>query len=357
MDALDIPLNKLLLDPNNYRLQESEGFSLYPEDRFHLDRVQEATRRRLRSENLEPLKNSIISNGFLPIERIVVTAYPHLEDKYLVIEGNRRIASLLAIQDDLDAGVLIPESVIAVLSAVPCIVVNDDEEATFFREAIMGIRHVGGIKEWGGFQRAKLVADMRDNHGLDAASISDRIGLSVIEVNRRYRAYKALQQMQNDENYADYATPSLYPLFHEAVSIPSMREWLGWNTEVSAFENHETLESFYQLISPRQLDESGLRPPKIRTYSDVRALRDVLPNQEAMADLLQPERELVDALTIANRGKMANHWRNEVNEAKTALESIPALEVSAFENDDVALVQSLIDTAERLLAIRNALNK
>lgn len=357
MDPRSIPLDSLLLDPNNYRLQESEGFTIYPENRFHIDRVQEATSKRLRAESLDPLKNSILSNGFLEIERIVVSPYPHEEEKFLVIEGNRRVAALMLIRNDYDAGVVIPEQVVATFSAVPCIVIPSDGQNSYLREAIMGIRHVGGIKEWGGFQRAKLVADMKDIHGLDAGEISDRIGLSAIEVNRRYRAYKALQQMQDSEEYGDYATPPLYPLFHEAVSIPAIRSWLHWNPDHNKFEDQENTERFYQLISPRKLDDGNERPAKLKTYSDIRSIRDIVGNQDALADLLQPERELVDALTIVNRKRIAGKWKNEVSEARTALQNIPALEVSLFESHDILLIRELIETAQKVLDIRYAVSK
>lgn len=347
-----IPLDSLLLDPNNYRLQEGEGFTQYPADRFHLDRVQEATRRRLKGESLDPLKKSIVSNGFLEIERIVVAPYEHDDGKYIVIEGNRRVASLLSIRDDYDAGIDIDQKLVNVFGAVPCIVADDNQKIAYLREAIMGIRHVGGIKEWGGFQRAKLVADLKDTHHLDSATISDRIGLSAIEVNRRYRAYKALQQMLDDEDYSEYASPLLYPLFHEAVSIPSVREWLGWNQGENKFDNEDAAKSFYQLISPRKLDEGDDRAPKLKTYSDVRALRDVLLNDEAKAELLVPERELVDALSIANQNKITQRWRSEVSEAKAAMNKLPALEVAALDAKDIELLNDLIETAKKVLEIR-----
>ena len=353
MEPRAIPLDGLLLDPNNYRLQEQEGFTAYPDHRFHIDRVQEATRSRLRNENLEPLRNSIVANGFLEIERIVVVPYEHEAEKFLVIEGNRRVAALLLIRDEYDAGVEIPERVVGVFDAVPCLVVDGANLEPFFREAIMGIRHVGGIREWGGYQRANLVADLRDHHGLDATAISERIGLSVIEVNRRYRAFKALQQMKEDEDYSEHATAQLYPLFHEAISLPMVRDWLGWNAETTRFDDDDSREMFYQLISPRIQEQGENVQPKLKSYSDVRALRAILPNAEAKADLLQMDRELVDALTIANRDRMSRRWRNEVNEAKTALTNVPALEVEQFEEEDIQAIQELIDTAQRILAIRD----
>ena len=353
MRAQNIPLNQLLLDPNNYRLQEQEGFIEYPTNRFHIDRVQNATRNRLRSENLRPLRNSIVANGYLEIERIVVVPYEHQNDSFLIIEGNRRVAALLLLSDEHDAGIELPNSVLQVFEGVPCLVADGEGLEAFFREAIMGIRHVGGIREWGGYQRAKLVADLKDTHDLDANSISERIGLSVIEVNRRYRAFKALEQMENDEHFGENAKAQLYPIFHEAVSIPVVRQWLGWNVEHCTFDDDDNREIFYELIIPRVQDQGPSKPPKIKSFSDVRSLRKILPNTEAKADLLQFDRELVDALTIVNQERISRQWRTEVNEAKTALQNIPVLEVEAFEIDDVQAIQSLIDVANRIIASYN----
>ena len=84
-----------------------------------------------------------------------------------------------------------------------------------------------------------------------------------MEVNRRYRAYKALEQMENDEEFGDLAVARLYPLFHEAVSLPLVREWLGWEPEQFEFTNAEAKENFYKMITPRPgEEEQDASPPK-----------------------------------------------------------------------------------------------
>jgi len=356
MHAQALPLNQLLLDPNNYRLQDQDGFSQIGDDRFHLERVQRGTIVRLRGENLRPLRDSIFSNGFLEIERIVVTPYAHAENKYLVIEGNRRVAALMQLYNEYEAGIDIPESLVAVFNAVPCLVASNDGESQFFRETVMGIRHVGGIKEWGGYQRAKLIADMRDIHGLDAGTIAPRLGLNVQEVNRRYRAFRALQQMRNDEVYAEFAVPSMYPIFHEAVSLPTVREWLEWNPEECEFQDAVNRELFYQLIIPRNVGQDDEREPKIRTFSEVRQLRDILLNPDAKAELARLDRDLADALAIANQTNMARRWRNEVAEARSALSNIPGQEIQLFGEDERQAIESLITQAQNVLDMHRKLN-
>ncbi|MXN64768.1 hypothetical protein GR183_07605 [Stappia sp. GBMRC 2046] len=355
MRAEALPLNQLLLDPNNYRLQEQDNFVQIESNRFHLDRVQNGTMTRLRRENLRPLRDSIFSNGFLEIERIVVAPYEHADNKYLVIEGNRRVAALLQLKEEFEGGINVPQSVVDVFDAVPCLIADADGQDAFFREAIMGIRHVGGIKEWGGYQRAKLIADLQDTHALDPSSIAQRLGLSVQEVNRRYRAYRALQQMRDDEVYSEFATASMYPLFHEAISLPSVREWLNWNAAENEFQNEENKEIFYQLITPRNVGQDDEREPKIRTYAEVRQLREILANADARAELLRLDRDLVDAMAIATQGNMARRWRNEVAEAKSALANIPGVEIQSFGEEETQAINELIQQAQNVLEMHRRL--
>ena len=231
MRAAELDIGSLVLDPNNYRLQDEEGFRVTPPERFHLEQVQRATYQRLKATGLKELHDSIVANGFLPIERVVVTpccngAPP---GSHLVIEGNRRVAALKQIAEEIGGGVEMPQSLVECMNRVPCLIVEAGEGGPFFKETLMGIRHVGGIKEWGGYQRAKLIADLRDMHRLDPSDVAAKLGLTTREVNRRYRAFKALQQMRDDDEFADLAEPALYPIFHEAIAGVEIREWLGWN--------------------------------------------------------------------------------------------------------------------------------
>ncbi|MGY6551659.1 MAG: hypothetical protein ACXIT4_07140 [Erythrobacter sp.] len=360
MQARNISLDDLLLDPNNYRLQDNDSFNLVNEQRFAEESVQERTQKKLEKHSLKELVNSIRANGFLEIERIVVTPYEYAPGKYLVIEGNRRVAALRKLREDHEGGIDVPAQVQGVFEAVPCIVAEGQEEA-FFKEALMGIRHVGGIKEWGGFQRAKLIADLRDTHGLDAGNIADRIGMTVHEVNRRYRAFSALRQMENDEEFGEYAGPMMYPIFHEAVSLPVLRDWAGWNPNTSTFENDENRELFYSLISPaaseEDEDDKEEKDAKITSYIQVRQLKDIIPNDEARACLFQKEKSLLDAQTIARRDEISKQWRSEVGEATTALKKISALEVMQFGEDDIRILRDVSETAQRVMDIYQKLKE
>lgn len=104
----------------------------------------------------------MLSNGFLPVERIVVREFKANEEDdrgyFIVLEGNRHVATLKWLQADHSAGIEVPEQVVETFASVPVIVLESADESTYW--GIMGIRHVGGVKEWGGHQAARLVYEL-----------------------------------------------------------------------------------------------------------------------------------------------------------------------------------------------------
>ncbi|WP_230971225.1 ParB N-terminal domain-containing protein [Nitrogeniibacter aestuarii] len=350
MRQADLPATALLLDPNNYRFHELEHYVEAAEDRFAEDAVQKRAQQRLRQEEgIQELKNSIVRNGYIPVERIVVRPYAHAEGKYVVVEGNRRTAAVKWILDDQDAGVNIPQATLNSIANLPVVIVEEAAPDEIFRASLMGIRHVSGIRQWGGYQRAKLVAHMRDALQLESGEVSDRLGMSTNEANRRYRAFQALRQMQMDEEFADFANPSMYAIFHEAVSLTAVKAWLDWRDVEGKFCNEETRTQFYELITPREDDEGHKLEPKITSYSQVRELRSILDKPEAKRILLDPSRPFVEALGIAKQEEFARLWVSAVAEAISSLESLGVKELKDLQQAEVDSLNKLRNLASERL--------
>ena len=106
---IDVALNNLLLDPNNYRFLDNPGYKPKIKTRFHVPTVQEATLRLLERDKryqISELKKSILTNGYVPMERVIIVPYAYAKDKYVVIEGNRRVASLKSLIEEHKDGVI-----------------------------------------------------------------------------------------------------------------------------------------------------------------------------------------------------------------------------------------------------------
>ncbi|MDR3412264.1 MAG: ParB N-terminal domain-containing protein [Formivibrio sp.] len=304
---LKISPERLVLDPNNYRFHDLPGYRpVAQRTRYSEPGVQAKALSYLQdteSFELNTLKDSIRSNGFVPLDQIVVEKLSGEGDDtlYLVIEGNRRAAAVKALISDHQAGGDVSEAVLASLQTLPVMeITGTDEERRDYQKTLMAIRHVAGITEWGPYQQARLVVELYEGQVHAFGAVAQRIGISNKEVARRYRASKALQQMETDEEFGDYATPKLYVFFHEAVSQPKVREWLEFSDETYTAVNEAARRTFYELLSPRKIEGITV-PPKLQNASvQVRQLKEIVDKEYPLSILADPEKTFDDAMTAAN---------------------------------------------------------
>lgn len=287
----EIELESLLLDPNNYRFLDDPSYKKKIRSKFHLPEVQSATLRLLDQDKryqVAELKKIILANGYVPMERIIVVPYEHKRGNYLVVEGNRRVAALKSLVSEDKEGVIdLSTEQKKSFQRIPCAILESEgNDRSHAQRVIMGIRHIAGPREWGAYQQAQLIVELHDMEGQDYQSIANHLGISTMEVGRRYRAMRALKEMEKDELYSDRAHFDQYRLFHELISLPDVRAYFGWDEEALAFRDKERAREFYELIAP-SLDDAS---PKVRTYSDVRKLKLIVSHPKALALLLDPER-------------------------------------------------------------------
>lgn len=354
-DPRSVPLDQLLLDPNNYRFKGETNRPLIAEKKFADATVQQKTSERLVQDGLAELKKSILSNGFLPVERIVVKTFDHDPDEgdyFVVLEGNRRVATLREIQRDAEAGVDVPDEIVKALDEIPVILLTTDDPSAYL--TIMGVRHVGGIKEWGGYQSAKLVFELRNEHKLTTPEVAAKLGLSALEVNRRFRAFQAVEEMRLNEEYGDYVSTEVYPLFHEALSTPKIRNWLGWNETESRTENEEHRDIFYSLISPHEDEDQKQRPPKITSYSQVREMKTLLDNEDAYDSLLDLEKSFSDAVGLVKADQASRDWIAKVKATNKSLEHVGIMQIKGLSGKEISLLQELRQVVDSILETHEA---
>lgn len=308
IQPLELAPSQLLLDPNNYRFHDLSGYRQVTRSRYAEPGVQERALQFLQdtpSFDLSALKESIISNGFVPFEQIVVEYYGdtgNSAQQYVVVEGNRRAAAIKTILRDHAAGARdLKPNILETLEKISVIeITGSDEERGRYQKTLMAIRHVAGIREWGPYQQARLVVEMFDNEEGAFGPVAQRIGISSREVARRYRASKALEQMEEDEEFGEHAEPRLYSFFHEAVSQPKVREWLDFSDQTYRAENEDARRIFYELMSPRDID-GDKKPPKLQNANkQVRQLKDVVDKAVPLKILADPEQTFEDALRAAD---------------------------------------------------------
>lgn len=310
IQSLSLQPDQLLLDPNNYRFYDVAGYKpVTNRARFAEASVQEKALRLLQttaSFELGPLKDSILTNGFVPFEQIVVERYldettANGRPLYLVVEGNRRVSAIKSLLQEHAEGVIdLAAPVMATLTDISVTeILGSPEERKSYQQVLMAIRHVAGIREWGPYQQAKLVVELYEDRGKTFGAVAQQIGISSKEVARRYRASKALQQMEDDEEFGEYANPRLYTFFHEAVSQPKVREWLDFSDETYEARSEAARRTFYELLSPRQLDGRTVDPKLQSANSQVRQLKEIVDKPLPLKILSDPERSFEEAVAAA----------------------------------------------------------
>jgi hypothetical protein len=348
---LDIEVKKLLLDPNNYRFLDNRTFKKRIKTKFHLEGVQESTQRLLetdKSYQLDVLKKSIRTNGYVPMERVIVVPYSLKPGSYLVIEGNRRVAALKSLlKEDSDGITQLSASQRTSFSRIPCAVLSlEDRASQHAQRVIMGIRHIAGPKEWGAYQQALLVTELHDEENYDFSSIGDHLGISTVEAARRYRAMKALSHMEKDELYSESVDPHFYRLFHELVSLPIVRERFGWDSKTDSFSDTSKAREFFELIAPHG-DEAT--EPKLNTYLDVRKLKYVIGNLRAEATLTDPNQPYSETLRIAESTKGdKDNLSMILADADQMLSSVGIVEIRSLTAEQTSLIDKLIATLNDL---------
>jgi hypothetical protein len=203
-----------------------------------------------------------------------------------------------------------------------------------------------------GYQRAKLVVELVDDFGLNISDAAKQISMSSHEASRRYRALKALEQMQNDEEFGSLSNPKMYRLFHEAVSVVKVKDWLGWHDDEYRFSDDDNVEKFYKLLvpyTPEEEEESARAyEPKIRTYLDVRNLRDILGNIEAQECLFDPDRSFNEALAIA-KASTAPNWTPRIQAASQTLNKMPTSTLKSLSQEEISPLKELFDLLKETL--------
>lgn len=342
---------QLFLDPNNPRFADLPGRQRHvPEKRFIEPAVQsDAFRKMCDRFDVDSVRDSILQVGFLPIDKMVARPISGEGKKYVMVEGNRRLAALKWIIQDHNRGELtLSESALADLQEIEILVLQGWTEEDQW--ILQGVRHMSGVRAWGLYQQAQAVMTLR-NIGMNPRQIKELFSLrSVTQVNRYIRAYLSLQQMAEDEEYGQYATPDMFSYFEEGLARPYIRDdWLNWDEEQEKCTDKTNLQLLYGWITPSdELDGEKKLPMAI----DLRRLPAVLQHQEARRLFMEPSVTIdqAHALTLTPPPTPFD-WRKGLNEAADTLTMIPMGE--EFAEDDLQLLDRIKTLAsERIKQIK-----
>jgi len=253
LEAKSIKIEDLYLNPNNPRLMDKSRKSELSENRLIEEKIQEKTLKDIRFEGINDIYEKVKKLGFLPIDRIVVRKIES-EDKYLVLEGNRRISTVKVLLKEHEEGIVtLDEKILNSLQEVEVLVYKGNDKNIIW--LLQGMRHINGIKEWGALQQARFLFEMQQDNSLNATELDKMTGLGRNSIANKIRSYKAYVFAQTI--YQGELVDSNFSFFQEAIfTRPQIKKWLDWNDVTDEFDNLENLEL---LLNWYLGDENGIK--------------------------------------------------------------------------------------------------
>ena len=353
LEEATLPIDALYLDPNNPRFADI-SVGPVPEQKVHLETVQAKAMQRMLDGpfDVRELEDSIVNIGFLHVDRLVVVELPEA-GKFMVIEGNRRLAAMKTLLKDADSGEIeLADDVKESILLVPVFIIQNTDKVARNHTAriLQGVRHIASIKPWGPYQQAQLVAVML-NEGKTMQDIKQVLGMTMQRINSLRRCYFALEQMKQDAEYGPYAQPMLFSHFEEALKVPQLRTWLGWDDSQNKCLDDEHKQTFYGWCTG--VEEDGERlPKKIVDAKDSRKLPTLMANPVQYQHFYEdPRLTVTDAMRGIIDGGPDVDWRAILNNDLGTLSHVPAIDLSEA---DVQLLQSVKDLCDKLIQKANA---
>ena len=347
LTPIALTLDALLLDPNNPRFSElGEEPNPVPEGRFADEKVQNATFEKMKNPmfDVPELRDTIKTIGFLPMDRIVVRKWKgqaqDQKNRYVVIEGNRRVAALRWLLNLHEIGKeTFSEEQLANFTDFGCLLLNDELAPASASLILPGLRHVSGIKEWGAYQKAKAVYALRKS-GTSSQEAAQSLGLSTREANKAYRCFLALEQMKSDEEFGEFAEPKMYSYFEEIFKRPNVRNWLDWSDEKERFCAEERLREFYSWMIPQGEDAAR----KLPEAKSVRELSEILGDESALNILRTPEGTLNRALARYE----VDHPEDWYPKVLAAAAAVKSLTPDMLREMDEGTLNNLLELRQRI---------
>ncbi len=260
-----IRLDNLLLDKKNPRIHQTIS-----DDITQLNLAEFI----YKNFGINDLKDSILKNGYFPVEPMVVIPTNDGTDKYIVVEGNRRLTTIkilceeeyrnkavsLGRRDDFKAS----DELIDKLKKIPCVIAENRDSVN----AYLGVRHLGGVIRWEPLAQSKYVYNqiLIEKSKSENKLVSHAIDKFVEETNNKksdvlshfykYCIYQYMQKLIEDDRSIRASIDNKFSLLEVALGKSgrtSIAKYIG-------IESYSRLNpEDYESIIPESKEKETIR--------------------------------------------------------------------------------------------------
>lgn len=364
--TIELPISKLLLDPNNPRFAKHKDQIISDEK---AETVQDQTfNKMLEGFDVESLASNILKNGYLGFDRLFVKK---VGDKYIVVEGNRRAAAVKLLLKEEETGERskeIPEDVKETFEKLPAIDVSSLSGEEIQR--MLGLRHFDSVKDWSALPRSlhlfraymeeqleeKIDQDMEDvadkylHDQKIVNKISDQYSVKKSGVKKLVQIYRLYLQIVEAEPRATQMEKNLFSMLTESLTTET-RKRFEIDPQKAVF-SETGLELFIKLV----VGEDGDKPILTSVSKGDSALREykkVLKEgtEEDIARIESGEAESSDVWADVRKRRSQDNIKQIVSRIEKELGQITLKKIDTDEltSADVRVLKQLKTNVDNLL--------
>lgn len=341
-------IDRLLLDPNNYRFIDRGDYKFVADNQLADSRIQQRTLNFIlgkNNENIKDLISSFTTNGFLDIDQIQVK---EIGDKYIVLEGNRRIATLKYLFEEFKKGNDVGHLVESDFRSVSLVNMTGEDAAQHL--ITMGLHHISGKKRWSAVNEAQLIDDLIKKFGKTEAEVCESLGISMIKLKKTRRTLALIQQYKTSEYQLQFKS-EMYSIFEAVIGSASIRQWLNWDNISYFAHNTDNLERFFSWISQTEeteIDEDNIernvpKEPIISQYRQIKELAEFINDPKAIKKM-EESRSLAEGYTYSDAIGEAR-LKNALGNIKSEVQAVFNFSdyMTPQDNEDVIKLKDRLD--------------
>lgn len=323
----------IALDPQNPRLLDLGlgRADVVPDENILDPELQESLQSDIEKIGIEDIKPKIRRFGYLPIDRVVVRRLDGTDDKYVVLEGNRRIAAIKSFQPNELAAM--DDKIRESLQQIPVLIYEGNDPDIAWH--IQGFRHITSVKNWGPYQQAKFLSlQLEKGDGTTITDVAKAAGIGRNIASRLVRSFHGFEQARETTDHGEDLQDNDFAYFREAIFHKlgsATSEWLEWDDNNRKFTHEDNLNKLVQLIKEKQGDPPL---PRITRAIDLRDKFPYLLNTDSARELQQ----FIDGNISLDQAY--EHAKSETDERQT----IRDLSKVDYQFDRLEELHSIIQT-------------
>ncbi|WP_084124940.1 hypothetical protein [Demequina sp. NBRC 110054] len=346
-----VELASLALDPENPRLPDAVQNTSQADLLTYL----------YKNDVLDELAASFVANDYFPNEPVLVLP-PNDEGMRIVVEGNRRAATLMILAGaptasaaglEFDLAPTPTEEQLSSFSVIPAVEVEDRDEL----KSYLGYRHIGGILPWSAEAKARWIYQ---NVNEQAAAGSQRpfydvgrmLGSNSLGVRNRYLAWRLLREARTEGGAeTSYVEGERFSVWGLLAGSDRLKGYIGIDRRVSEFADVEAafesidMDKVVEIV--RDLSPVDGRRPVLSDSRDVGTYVDVISDERA-SQLLRKYGDLELAASTLERGALTERLQTQARELEALATDARRLDVDESTLD---AAQDVFETARSIRAV------